>query len=310
MNFFSTDAFLDALAAARYPGQRCEKTLVSAGGQVFRVLSVDGQAVTRATFLDLLEPVPGADPASARALGWIPTGLRGIVSLDEWRASGAPPECEPCPTVLWREFPSWEMMAARFPRPSDARRQLKKLESQVGPVRYVGDDPDLAVLRRCLEWKSAQYQATGFVDLFADRRNVALMEALHDAGALVVSSLYTGDRLAAVHVGMRHEGRSMSWIPAYDRDLHSYSPGRMLLHHILEDSYGRGDSEFDFLIGDEEYKYVYATHVRIAGPVGTPPLKVRGRKAAKAVARAALRGTGLLDRAKQLKRWLRERGYR
>lgn len=309
MNFFSTDPFLDALAGARYPGRRSEKTLVSAGGQVFRVLSVDGQAVTRAPFLDLLEPVPGADPASARPLGWIPTGLRGMVTLDEWKAAGAPPECEPCPTVLWREFPSWEGMAARFPRPSDTRRRQKKLEAEAGALRYVADDRDPTVLRRCLEWKSSQYQATGFVDLFADRRNVALMEALHDADALAVSSLYAGDRLAAVHVGMRDGNRWMSWIPAYDAEFHSYSPGRILLHHILEDSFRRGDSEFDFLIGDEEYKYLYATHVRIAGPVGTPPLKVRGRKAAKAVARAALRGTGLLDRAKRLKRWLRERGY-
>ena len=309
MNFFSSDPFLDALAAARFPGRRSEKALVSAGGQVFRVLSVDGRAVTRATFLDLLEPVPGTDAGSARPVGWIPTGLRGIVTVDEWKASGAPPECQPCPTVMWREYPSWERMAARFPRPSDTRRRQKTLESELGPLRYVAEDPDPSVLRRCLEWKSGQYRATGFVDLFADRRNVALMEGLRDAGALVVSSLYAGERLAAVHVGMRDGNRWMSWIPAYDAELRKYSPGRILLHHILEDSFRRGDREFDFLIGDEEYKYLYATHVRIAGPVGTPPLKVRGRKAAKAVVRAALRGTGLLDRAKRLKRWLRERGY-
>lgn len=307
MNFFSADPFLNALAAARYPGRRCEPALVSAGGQVFRVLTVDGRPVTHAPFLDLLEPVPGADPASARPLGWVPVALRGMVTVDEWKASGPPPECEPCPTLQWGEYPSWELVAARFPRPSDTRRRQKKLESEVGPLRYVADDPDPAVFKQCLEWKSGQYRATGFVDQFADPRNVALMHGLRDAGALVVSSLYAGDRLAAVHVGMRDGDRAMSWLPAYDGELHNYSPGRILLHHVLEDSYRRGDREFDFLIGDEEYKYLYATHVRIAGPVGTPPLKVRARKAAKDAARAALQGIGLLDRAKQLKKWLRER---
>ncbi|MBW3655443.1 MAG: hypothetical protein KY444_05005, partial [Gemmatimonadetes bacterium] len=61
MNFFSADPFLDALAAARFPGRRCEPVLVSAGGQVFRVLSVDGTPVTHVPFMDFLEPVPGAD---------------------------------------------------------------------------------------------------------------------------------------------------------------------------------------------------------------------------------------------------------
>lgn len=307
MNFFSADPFLDALAAARFPGRRCEPALVSAGGQVFRVLSVDGKPVTHVPFLDFLEPVPGADPEAARPLGWVPVGLRGTVTVDEWKAGGGPPECEPCPTVRWAGTASWDEAAARLPHQSDTRRKRKKLESDVGPVRYVADDTSPGAFRQCLEWKSRQYRATGVVDQFADPRNVALFERLRDAGVLKVSSLYAGERLAAVHFGVLHEGRLASWIPAYEVDLQKYSPGRHLQHAMLEDSYRRGDAEFDFLIGDEEYKYLYATHVRIAGPVGTPPLKVRARKAAKGAARAVLNGTGMLDRAKALRKWLRER---
>ncbi len=308
MNFFSTDAFLDALAAARFPGRRCQPVLVSVEGAVYRVLDVEGTAVTQVPFLDLLEPVADAAPSRQRPLGWIPVALRGNVTLAEWRSAGAPPECEPCPYLRWADYAdTWDEAARRLPHGSDVRRKQRKLEAEVGPPRYVGDDPDPAALRLCLEWKSHQYRATGHRDQFADPRNVALFERLRDARALVVSSLYAGERLAAVHVGVADEGRFLSWIPAYDASLQKYSPGRILQHRMMEDRFGRGDREFDFLIGDEEYKYHYATHVRIAGPVGTPPLSLRARRAAKGVARAALHRTGLLGGAKQLKAWLRDR---
>lgn len=309
MNFFSTDPFLDALAAARFAGRACEPALVAVEGSVYRVLAVDGRPVTQVPFLDLLEPVPGADPEAARPRGWVPVALRGTVRLDEWKAAGAPPECEPCPYLRWADYASsWDEAAARLPYAADGRRKQRKLEAEIGPVRYVGDDPEPAAFRRCLEWKSHQYRATGHVDQFADPRNVALFQRLRDAGALVVSSLYAGDRLAAVHLGVLHEGRFSSWIPAYDAELQKYSPGRLLQHGMMEDGLRRGDREFDFLIGDEPYKYLYATHVRIAGPVGTPPLELRARRAAKRAARAALERTGLLERAKELRRWLRKKG--
>ncbi|HEY7767257.1 GNAT family N-acetyltransferase [Longimicrobium sp.] len=307
MNFFSSDPFLHALAAARFSGRRCEPALVSVAGQVFRVLSVDGTPVTGAPFVDFLEPAAADPPTGVRPVAWIPVALRGTVTLAEWKGAGAPPECEPCPYLDWRGTPSWEEAAARLPQQTDTRRKGRKLEAEVGPIRYVADDPDPAAFQRCLQWKSRQYRATGVGDGFADRRNVELFERLRDTGLLTISSLYAGERLAAVHFGVLHEGRFASWIPAYDVELQKYSPGRLLQHAMMEDSFRRGDTEFDFLIGDEEYKYLYATHVRIAGPVGTPPLKVRARKAAKGVARAALQSTGLLDHAKQLKRWLRDR---
>lgn len=305
MNFFSTDPFLDALGEARFHGRRREPVHVAVEGRVYRVLSVDGRPVVSVPFLDLLEPEDDAAPASARPIGWLPVALRGVVTVDGWRAEGAPPECEPCPYLAWSAYPSWEAASAALPRQADTRRKQRKLEAEIGPVRYVEDDADAAALRLCLEWKSHQYRATGHRDQFADPRNVRLFEGLRDRGALVLSSLYAGERLVAVHVGVRHDGRFMSWIPAYDPELQKYSPGRILQHAMMEDSYRRGDTEFDFLIGDEPYKYEYATHVRVAGPVGTPPLKLRARRAVKSAARAALARTGLLDRAKTLRRRLR-----
>ena len=42
---------------------------------------------------------------------------------------------------------------------------------------------------------------------------------------------------------------------------------------MIQASHARGDLEFDFLVGNEAYKFQYSTHNRVIGPVGTPPLR-------------------------------------
>jgi len=72
-------------------------------------------------------------------------------------------------------------------------------------------------------------------------------------------------------------------------------------------SRGLGHLEFDFLIGDEAYKFVYATHSRVIGPLGVAPLGVRLEKRARGLAREALRGR---PRLQQLVAGLRARAGR
>jgi CelD/BcsL family acetyltransferase involved in cellulose biosynthesis len=57
---------------------------------------------------------------------------------------------------------------------------------------------------------------------------------------------------------------------------------------MLEESHRLGHTQFDFSIGGEEYKWVYATHARLLGPLGRPPLKTRVLAAAKQQAKRAL----------------------
>jgi CelD/BcsL family acetyltransferase involved in cellulose biosynthesis len=50
---------------------------------------------------------------------------------------------------------------------------------------------------------------------------------------------------------------------------------------MLEQSHKLKHREFDFSVGAEDYKMMYATHVRILGPVGRPALGQRMRSWAK-----------------------------
>jgi CelD/BcsL family acetyltransferase involved in cellulose biosynthesis len=72
---------------------------------------------------------------------------------------------------------------------------------------------------------------------------------------------------------------------------------------MLRESQRLGHAEWDFGIGDMEYKWHYATHDRVIGPVGRPPLGAAVAAAAKARLRGALaRYPSLLERARRLRK--------
>lgn len=71
-----------------------------------------------------------------------------------------------------------------------------------------------------------------------------------------------------LHLGLIFQGRFYSWVAAYDSDYHCYGPGRQLLHYLLKESFERGHREFDFLRGNEAYKWKYATHTRLIAEMG------------------------------------------
>ena len=61
-------------------------------------------------------------------------------------------------------------------------------------------------------------------------------------------------------------------------------PGRLLLVALLQSSFERGDAEFDLLLGDEEYKWHFATDVRLVDSVGSPSVSQRMQRLSKRAA--------------------------
>jgi hypothetical protein len=310
MNVFSTSVFLDTVADLGFPGRPHALEIVRVGSHRFRLLVVDGRrVVTEWPFLDFFEPLPEDMPGlPRRTLGYLPVASVRSLPAEAWRPEEHAPGDLPSPYVDWTRFARWEdftaLVSSRvgnlFP---DSRRKRRKLERDLGPVRFTFHDERPEVFDTCLRWKSAQYLASGYRDLFADARNVALFRRLAAAGLVRVSSLTAGERLVAVHLGALHEGRFYWWVPAYEPEAGRYSPGRLMLEALLEHGYRAGHHEFDFLIGEEDYKWHYATHTRVAGPLGTPPLSLRARRVAQARVKALLqRFPWLWERARALKR--------
>ncbi len=136
--------------------------------------------------------------------------------------------------------------------------KLRKAERRLGPMRLEWHSRDPAVLETLLGWKSAQLRATGQPDRLARpwvRRmldRILLSQA--EAFAGVLSALWLGERLAAVHHGMRSRTVLHWWIPAYDRALGPFSPGQLSFVEIARAAAQRGLRRVDLGKGDEAYK--------------------------------------------------------
>ena len=179
-----------------------------------------------------------------------------------------------------------------------AQRRARKLAREVGPLRFVpqSDDPD--ALAQTIAWKRRQYAATGVTDVLADAGGRELLGHVHasrETGfAGILSVLHAGDQVAALHLGLRAGDVLHSWFPAYNPELHRYSPGLVLLLELAGAAPALGIRELDFGKGEARYKLALATgsvplHEGCVGarPLSALPVRVRMS------ARRLVRSTGL-----------------
>ena len=173
----------------------------------------------------------------------------------------------------------------------------RRLERQLGPLRFVLHDPDPRSLHRLIEWKRAQYRRDrwgGALDVFSRRWAVELLERVHAAQgagfAGVLSTLWAGDRMVAAHMGMRSSTVLHYWFPAYDEAHAKLAPGRILLLEMIRGAAAAGLRAIELGAGDDGYKdrFANAAIPVASGLVGAPSLELFGRllwHAAEAVAR-------------------------
>lgn len=314
MNFFSSEAFLGAIAASYFKRRSCRIVLSEVEGRVFRVLRVGRMRVVHdVRFMDYLEPVPmsGASEPVPRAR-FLRRVCHGVVPVERFeRTQGM----MPAPLVRWEGFPTFADFEAHVESRSKSvfkttARKARKLSREIGPLRFEYGLSDDKVLMRIFEWKSEQYRRSGLPDLFAAPAIRALFRTLLRARAVEMSGLYAGERLVAAHVGPRHEGRFYHWVPTYDPDpaLAKYSPGHILNHELMRRSHAERDHTFDLLLGGEPYKWRYTTHVACVGPLGGAPLVQRALERVREAAAAPVRRLPALEGAlRAAKRTLEER---
>jgi len=303
-NVFSSVPFLESVAAARFPGKSWTVETAQVESHVFRLLVVRNRPVVSVPWLDFHEPVAAVHASiPSRALKYLRHAAIDTVSSAEWYAPShqRPARSQPSPFIEWRSAPA----TVAFPT-KNTKRRWRQLELQFGNVVYTYQDPDPRAFEQCIVWKRAQYRSHNFADALADPATIRLLHELRQRGLLIVSTLRSGGTLAAAHIGMEWDGRLYWWIPSYAPALAAFSPGRMLLHALMHDSHARGHREFDFLLGDEEYKWLYATHTRIVSPLGSAPLSVRSRRVVRTVVKRGLQvSPALWNVAQRLRRLIR-----
>lgn len=311
-SFYTSPAYLALVRDVYFAGHETQVKDVRVQGKVFRLLVVDGDALaTEIPFLDYHEPLlpeEAVEPETRRGfLRWVSSG---VVSKKGWKATEHP-GAEPAPYVDFTGFPTFagylEHVKSREGGSviKEQERRRRRLAEDVGPLEFQVDDRGDDVFPLAQKWKSQQLRDTGATDWFSVPKNVEFLRLARERGVMKSSTLRAGGRLLSVWMGFQHDGLWSGWVFAFDHDpaLKKYSVGQQLLRSMLEESHGLGHRQFDFSIGDEDYKWMYATHARILGPVGVAPLRERTVKLAKQQAKRVLgRNPALLETVVRLRK--------
>lgn len=132
--------------------------------------------------------------------------------------------------------------------------RMGKLEFRI--IRDEAEIPDaLATLFR---QHIARYRDKGEQSLFENARSCRFYELLAremlTAGWLHFSQLRLDGRVIATHFGFEYNGVLTWYKPAFDIAYRHYSPGTVLIRHLIDYTQDSGLRTLDFTIGDEDFK--------------------------------------------------------
>ncbi len=135
----------------------------------------------------------------------------------------------------------------------DVNYKLRRLERDFGPVKFIPAIDDETLLDKLLLWKSEQYQMSGLVDVFSYDWTRKLLHAILKIKGEnfrgVLSGLYAGDHLLALHMGMRSRFVWNWWFPRHDNRFRKFSPGIILRLKVAEYAASCGIQRIDLGCG-------------------------------------------------------------
>lgn len=147
------------------------------------------------------------------------------------------------------------------------RRHCNRME-RLGHVQFriLQDKKDLPrMLDTLYEQHIARYRYKGRRSLFENPLcrsfYATLASDLMDAGWLHFSELTLDDRTLAIHYGFEYN-KVLTWYkPAFDIGHRQYSPGTVLIKHLIDYARDRQLDALDFTIGDEPFKERFSNAV-------------------------------------------------
>lgn len=145
----------------------------------------------------------------------------------------------------------------------DLGRKRRKLEREMGALRFVADDTSPEAWDALLRFKRSASEAKGnrsALDMpWVSRTVSALRERQNRFCRAPLSVLWLEDRPVALHFGLRTDRVWSWWFPTYDPALGRFSPGLILLMEMAAEAERLGVGAIDFGRGDQRYKRSFAT---------------------------------------------------
>jgi CelD/BcsL family acetyltransferase involved in cellulose biosynthesis len=250
-------------------------------------------------------------PICRRGLAWDPSALMRMCHLRAWYFDHLPAchpsidahtwgnVCSPYIDLADGFVPYQSQVHQRGRTIEQIHRKARKLAREVGPLRFDLHTSDERVFTVLLQWKNEQFRRTGGLEVLSLPWVSALLERIRSYSSNrmqgVVSALWAGDQLAAVHLGLRFRHVLHLWFPTYNRALEHHSPGLIMLLRLAEHAAADGVTRIDLGTGEERYKQQFRS--------GETPLLVGGVDLR--IGRASLRRNWYA-----LREWVRRNPYR
>jgi CelD/BcsL family acetyltransferase involved in cellulose biosynthesis len=90
-----------------------------------------------------------------------------------------------------------------------------------------------------------------------------LVKAMRDKDWVWMRFLNSGEQAIAGFYGFAFGNRVFFYQTGHDPDWHSFAPGTVILHEAIQEAFDGHYEEFNFLQGDEDYKYKWTKTQRI-----------------------------------------------
>ena len=140
------------------------------------------------------------------------------------------------------------------------RRAERETEAQftlVGPQdNLIAEMDDFAALQRASREDKAEFMTPAMRRFFT-----AMAQRLQAAGWLRLTFLSLNGEKAAALLSFEYNGHYLLYNSGYDPEAYAQlSPGWVLLAYVIQYAIAAGCKVFDFMQGDEEYKYRFGSH--------------------------------------------------
>nr|BAL53197.1 hypothetical conserved protein [uncultured Chloroflexota bacterium] len=147
----------------------------------------------------------------------------------------------------------------------EIRRKLRRAAEYPLPVRWrlIGPQDDLeAAMHTLFDLMRQDEEKARFLTPAMESQLMGIAQAAHLAGWLHLSFLEIGGKAAAAAFNFDYRNRLWGYNSGVSLEFRELSPGWVCLAHVLQWACTYGRSEFDFMRGNEEYKYRFGARDR------------------------------------------------
>lgn len=170
-------------------------------------------------------------------------------------------DSQPCQRCPYIPLPGdWETYLAGIDKKQrhEIRRKMRRAESLEPPARWRLSqerdrlDADIDAFFALMEQDEEKRR---FLSEAMRTTMREIITCAFDQGCLNLAFLEVESQKAAAYLSFDYLNRLWVYNSGYDRRFNEYSPGWVLLGYLLEWANQHGYREFDFMRGDEDYKY-------------------------------------------------------